>query len=129
MPFLPHSSETETIVGIQFGVFSPDEIVRRSACEITAPSLTEGKLGGLFDPRMGVLENGKVCRTCGQNNHNCPGHFGHYLLHMRSVILAKKGGFANTAINFLLQIACNMYGDHIYLPCILDKCISCIPLS
>lgn len=67
-------------MGIQFGVFSPDEIVRRSVCEITTPSTAEGKLGGLFDPRMGVLENGKICRTCGQNNHNCPGHFGHYPL-------------------------------------------------
>jgi DNA-directed RNA polymerase II subunit RPB1 len=80
MPFLPHSSETESIVGIQFGVFSPEEIIRRSVCEITSPSITDGKLGGLFDPRMGVLENGKVCRTCGQNNHNCPGHFGHMAL-------------------------------------------------
>jgi DNA-directed RNA polymerase beta' subunit len=80
MPFLPHSSETESIVGIQFGVFSPEEIIRRSVCEITSYSTVEGKLGGLFDPRMGVLENGKTCRTCGQNNHNCPGHFGHYTL-------------------------------------------------
>lgn len=80
MPILTHSSETESIVGIQFGVFSPDEILRRSVCEITSPSVADGKLGGLFDPRMGVLENGKVCRSCGQNNHSCPGHFGHYTL-------------------------------------------------
>jgi len=80
MPLLPHSSDTEAIVGIQFGVFSPDEIVRRSVCEITNASTADGKLNGLFDPRMGVLENGKVCRSCGQNNHNCPGHFGHFVL-------------------------------------------------
>jgi DNA-directed RNA polymerase II subunit RPB1 len=80
MPVLSHSSETETIVGIQFGVFSPEEIVRRSVCEIDNPSTADGKLNGLFDPRMGVLENGKVCRSCGQNNHSCPGHFGHYPL-------------------------------------------------
>ena len=80
MPVLSHSSETESIVGIQFGVFSPEEIQRRSVCEITNPSTTEGKLNGLFDPRMGVLENGKVCRSCGQNNHSCPGHFGHFVL-------------------------------------------------
>ena len=80
MPVLPHSSETESIVGIQFGVFSPEEILRRSVCEITNPSTAEGRLNGLFDPRMGVLENGKVCRSCGQNNHNCPGHFGHFTL-------------------------------------------------
>ena len=77
MPTLPHSSLTEPIVGIQFGVFSPDEITRRSVVEITSHSTQEGKIGGLSDPRMGVLENGKLCRSCGLNNHGCPGHFGH----------------------------------------------------
>jgi len=80
MPSLAHSSETENIVGIQFGVFSPDEIIRRSVVEVTTHSTQEGKIGGLSDPRMGVLENGKLCRSCGQNNHGCPGHFGHYRL-------------------------------------------------
>ena len=80
MPYLQNSSETETIVGIQFGVFSPEEVIRRSVVEITSHVAMEGKIGGLFDPRMGVLENGKLCRSCGLNNHNCPGHFGHYKL-------------------------------------------------
>jgi len=80
MPYLQNSSESETIVGIQLGVFSPEEVTRRSVVEITSPQVTEGKIGGLFDPRMGVLENGKLCRSCGLNNHNCPGHFGHYVL-------------------------------------------------
>ena len=80
MPTLTHSSETESIVGIQFGVFSPEEITRRSVVEITSYSTQDGKIGGLSDPRMGVLENGKLCRSCGLNNHQCPGHFGHYKL-------------------------------------------------
>ena len=80
MPSLSHSSETESIVGIQFGVFSPEEIVRRSVVEVKTHSTQEGKIAGLADPRLGVLENGKLCRTCGQNNHGCPGHFGHYAL-------------------------------------------------
>ena len=80
MPTLSHSSQTEAIVGIQFGVFSPDEITRRSVVEITTYNTQEGKIGGLADPRMGVLENGKLCRSCGLNNHKCPGHFGHYKL-------------------------------------------------
>lgn len=80
MPNYATSSDTEQIVSIQFGVFSPDEILRRSVCEITSASTADGKLGGLFDPRMGVLENGKVCRSCGQTNHHCPGHFGHLTL-------------------------------------------------
>jgi DNA-directed RNA polymerase II subunit RPB1 len=80
MPRLQHSSDTEAIVGVQFGVFSPDEIRRRSVAEINSASTSDGLLGGLFDPRMGVLENEKTCRTCGQRNHGCPGHFGHYEL-------------------------------------------------
>lgn len=80
MPKLAHSSETEAIVGIQFGVFGPDEITRRSVVEITTHNTQDGKIGGLADPRMGVLENGKICRSCGLNNHGCPGHFGHFKL-------------------------------------------------
>jgi DNA-directed RNA polymerase II subunit RPB1 len=81
--FNKHSSDVETIVGIQFGIFSPDEIERRSVVEVLTKDTYDGndpKIGGLFDPRMGVLENGKVCRSCGQTNHGCPGHFGHYRL-------------------------------------------------
>jgi len=77
------SSEVESIVGIQFGIFSPEEIERRSVVEITNAGTFDGsepRIGGLFDPRMGVLDNGKTCRSCGQTNHNCPGHFGHYKL-------------------------------------------------
>ena len=77
------SSEIEPIVGIQFGIFSPDEIERRSVVEITNAGTYDGnepRIGGLFDPRMGVLDNGKTCRSCGQTNHQCPGHFGHFRL-------------------------------------------------
>jgi DNA-directed RNA polymerase beta' subunit/intein/homing endonuclease len=77
------SSDIEPIAGIQFGIFSPEEIERRSVVEITNAGTYDGnepRIGGLFDPRMGVLDNGKTCRSCGQTNHNCPGHFGHFKL-------------------------------------------------
>jgi DNA-directed RNA polymerase II subunit RPB1 len=77
------NSEVEPILGIQFCILSPDEIERRSVVEIVSNATYEGtepKIGGLFDPRMGVLENGKQCRSCGQSNNNCPGHFAHYRL-------------------------------------------------
>ena len=81
--FYTPSSEIEPIVGIQLCVFSPDEIEKRSVVEITNAGTYEGnepKIGGLFDPRMGVIDNGKECRSCGQTNHKCPGHFGHFRL-------------------------------------------------
>jgi DNA-directed RNA polymerase beta' subunit len=77
------TSDIESIVGIQFGIFSPEEIERRSVVEITNAGTYDGnepRIGGLFDPRMGVLDNGKTCRSCGQTNHSCPGHFGHFKL-------------------------------------------------
>ena len=98
------SSEIEPVVGIQFGIFSPEEIERRYVVEITNYQTYEGnepKIGGLFDPRMGVLDNGKTCRSCGQTNHNCPGHFGHYRL-ARPVYYIQ---FFETILN-VLQCVC-----------------------
>lgn len=77
------SSDVEPIIGVQFGIFSPEEIEKRSVVEITTQHMYDGnepRIGGLFDPRMGVLDNGKTCRSCHQSNHLCPGHFGHYKL-------------------------------------------------
>jgi len=76
-------SDIQPVVGIQFGIFSPDEIEKRSVVEITNSGTYDGnepRIGGLFDPRMGILDNGKTCRSCGQTNHGCPGHFAHYKL-------------------------------------------------
>jgi DNA-directed RNA polymerase II subunit RPB1 len=98
--FNKHTSDIESIVGVQFSIFSPEEIERSSVVEITSHQTYEGnepKIGGLFDPRMGVLDNGKVCRTCGQTNHGCPGHFGHYRL-TRPVYYIQ---FINDIINVL----------------------------
>lgn len=41
---------------------------------------TEGgrpKLGGLMDPRQGVIDRTSRCQTCAGNMSECPGHFGH----------------------------------------------------
>ena len=35
------------------------------------------KLGGLMDPRQGVVERSARCQTCAGNMTTCPGHFGH----------------------------------------------------
>jgi DNA-directed RNA polymerase subunit A' len=32
---------------------------------------------GLMDPRLGVIDPGLECRTCGQHSGSCNGHFGH----------------------------------------------------
>ena len=60
------TSDIETVVGVQFSIKSPKEIEDGSVVEITTQATFEGnepKIGGLFDPRKGVLENGTICRS------------------------------------------------------------------
>ncbi|KAG2424894.1 hypothetical protein HXX76_014052 [Chlamydomonas incerta] len=70
----------ETITGVQFCLLSPEEIRRRSVCEIRTHDVYSGNepvQGGVLDARMGVLDNNRRCPTCGNKNTFCPGHFGH----------------------------------------------------
>jgi DNA-directed RNA polymerase II subunit RPB1 len=68
------------IIGIQFSILSPEEIKRGSVAEITSKETyinNKPVVGGLFDPRMGVLEPGLICPTDGLDYMQTPGYFGH----------------------------------------------------
>ena len=68
------------IIGIQFSILSPEEIRKGSVAEITSrDTYVNNKpiIGGLFDPRMGVLEPGLICPTDGLDYMQTPGYFGH----------------------------------------------------
>ena len=72
--------ETKNVVGVQFSIMSPEEIRKRSVVEVVKHETYDKDspvIKGLFDPRMGTTDMDKICGTCGQNNINCPGHFGH----------------------------------------------------
>jgi DNA-directed RNA polymerase II subunit RPB1 len=80
---LSFENDIETIKGLQFSIMSPTEIINKSVCEIVSTDTYSGNepiIGGLFDSRMGVIENDKICKTCHQKNTFCPGHFGHIKL-------------------------------------------------
>ena len=78
---LDYKSEISNIIGLQFSVSSPEEIKRKSVVHVTQAPLydTNGDpvINGLFDPRMGVIDNGKICPTDELDNRFCPGYFGH----------------------------------------------------
>jgi len=68
------------VIGIQFSILSPDEIRKSSVAEITSRDTyinNKPVIGGLFDPRMGVLEPGLICPTDGMDYMHTPGYFGH----------------------------------------------------
>jgi DNA-directed RNA polymerase II subunit RPB1 len=68
------------IIGIQFSLMSPEEIRKGSVAEITSrDTYVNNKpiIGGIFDPRMGVLEPGLICPTDGLDYMQTPGYHGH----------------------------------------------------
>jgi len=77
---LRNSNNISKIIGIQFSILSPDEIRNGSVAEITSRDTyinNKPQIGGLFDPRMGVLEPGLICPTDGLDYMETPGYFGH----------------------------------------------------
>ena len=76
-------STTSILENIQFGILADEEILAQSVCEVTNTKLSGPS--SVYDDRMGVLENGKFCVTCGKNNKECIGHFGHIHLHVSIV--------------------------------------------
>lgn len=73
-------TQSSKIIGVQFSIGSPEEIRNNSVVEITSRDTyinNKPVLGGLFDPRMGVLEPGTICPTDGLTYIDSPGYFGH----------------------------------------------------
>ena len=74
------NNEPSRIIGIQFSILSPEEIKKQSVAEIVKRDTyinNKPVVGGLFDPRMGILDPGLICPTDGLNYINTPGYFGH----------------------------------------------------
>ncbi len=97
--------QAEIIKQIKFGIFSQDQVKKLSVAKLTVPDTynEDGYPidGGLLDQRLGVIDPGLVCKTCGGRAKTCPGHFGHIEL-VRPVIHSE---FAKI-INMLLQATC-----------------------
>jgi len=66
------------IKNIKFGVYSSDEILDMSVCEIT--SIKKKGANSVYDPRMGVTDSSLICPTCDRKASTCTGHFGYIKL-------------------------------------------------
>ncbi len=66
--------------GIRFSLFSPEQIKRISTAKIVTPELYDidgyPVDGGLMDLRLGAIDPGVKCRTCGGRLKECLGHPG-----------------------------------------------------
>jgi len=97
-PNMPIYKKVDKII---FKTLSPQLIKKMSSAKIVTPELydKEGYSvdGGLMDVRLGVIDPGLRCGTCGSRLKECPGHFGHISL-ARPVVHVK---FVRTIYNFL----------------------------
>jgi DNA-directed RNA polymerase beta' subunit len=74
--------DVKEISCIHFGVYSAEEILRRSVCEVRVSkvSLDENTENSVYDHRMGTIQNDVLCVTCSKDVWGCPGHPGHIVL-------------------------------------------------
>ncbi len=97
--------QAEIIDHIRFTCLGPEDIKKMSVAKLIVPDTynEDGYPidGGLIDQRMGVVDPGLKCKTCGGRSKTCVGHFGHIEL-VRPVVHPE---FAKT-IYYLFQTTC-----------------------
>jgi hypothetical protein len=61
-----------------FGILSEKDIRDIAVCQIDNPKLGDknGGYGTVYDPRLGPIENGKLCEICQGDIWSCAGHYG-----------------------------------------------------
>ncbi len=73
--------QAEMIDHIRFTAISPETIKKMSVAKIVVADTCNDDGypidGALLDQRMGVIDPGLKCKTCGGRPKTCPGHFGH----------------------------------------------------
>ncbi|MGV8171592.1 MAG: DNA-directed RNA polymerase subunit A' [Candidatus Woesearchaeota archaeon] len=107
---------------IEFGFMSSKAIKDMASAKIVTPELYDKEGypvdGGLMDIRLGVIDPGLKCKTCGGKLKECPGHFG-YMELARPVIHIK---FV-TLIYDLLRCTCRDCGRILIPKQRIDKCL------
>ncbi|MBI2653020.1 DNA-directed RNA polymerase subunit A', partial [Candidatus Woesearchaeota archaeon] len=97
------------VKSIVFSVLSPKMIKKMASAKIVTPELYDKEGypvdGGLMDIRLGVIDPGLRCKTCGSKLKECIGHFG-YIELARPIIHVK---FVNIIMT-LLKCTCRECG-------------------
>jgi DNA-directed RNA polymerase subunit A' len=84
----------EKVDSIDFKMLSPQMVKKMGVVKIVTPELYDADGypidSSLMDLKMGVIDPGLRCRTCGEKVRECPGHFGYIelarpVLHIRYV--------------------------------------------
>ncbi|PIO05664.1 DNA-directed RNA polymerase subunit A', partial [Candidatus Woesearchaeota archaeon CG08_land_8_20_14_0_20_43_7] len=95
---------SKKVKSIIFSLQSPKMIKQMASAKIVTPELYDKEGypvdGGLMDVRLGVIDPGLKCKTCGYKLKDCVGHFG-YIELARPIIHIK---FVNLVLSILRSI-------------------------
>src|SRR3989338_1436360 len=109
-----HKYIYKQVRSIVFGVLSPKMIKSMAAAKIVTPELYDNEGypvdGGLMDTKLGVIDPGLKCKTCGGKLKECMGHFGYielarpvmHVLYM-DMVFDYLRGTCKTCAKILLQ--------------------------
>ena len=110
------------IRSISFGTLSPELIKKMASAKIVTPELYDREGypvdGGLMDIRLGVIDPGLKCKTCGSKLKECIGHFG-YIELARPIIHIK---FVDIVLN-ILKSTCRDCGRVLIPKNKISKCL------
>ncbi len=72
---------SKVIKAIKFEIMSPQDVKKLAVMKVTTSEVYDADAypvkDGVTDPRLGVVDPGIRCRTCGGRFGECPGHFGY----------------------------------------------------
>jgi DNA-directed RNA polymerase subunit A' len=100
---------SKVVDSIEFGFLSPEAIRKMSTVKIVTPELYDKEGypvdGGLMDIRLGVIDPGLRCKSCGGKLKECLGHFGY--IELARPVVHLKG--INIILAFLRSVCreCN----------------------
>ena len=92
----PETTVSKKVDTVEFSIFSAKMIRKMASAKIVTPELYDKEGypvdGGLMDIRLGVIDPGLKCKTCGSKLKECIGHFGYIelarpVIHVKFVIL------------------------------------------
>lgn len=98
---IPQEYVFKKVDKIIFGVLSPKMIKKMSSAKVVTPELYDKEGypvdGGLMDTRLGVIDPGLKCKSCGSKLKECIGHFG-YIELARPIVHIK---YVNVVLSLL----------------------------
>jgi len=116
---IPVFKKVESII---FSILSPKIVKKMASAKIVTPELYDKEGypvdGGLMDARLGVIDPGLKCKTCGAKLKECPGHFG-YISLARPVMHIKF----ISVIYDLLRCTCRECGRILIPKNKIEKCM------